>query len=119
MTRAYLDENPQVIEGFRPRARAGDRVRHGPHQHRGGCSTTAAAGNPQEGEDRAFATALLEAVRERQTPVDGERPWGYQPPEDWQAWHESQVATGGLSEPLPDLEAAYTNECVDAWNEGL
>ena len=42
---------------------------------------------------------------------------GYQPPEHWEMWHESQVATGALKTPLDDLEAAYTNDFVKAWNE--
>jgi hypothetical protein len=29
------------------------------------------------------------------------------------------VETGDLEQPLPDLEAAYTNEFVPAWNEGI
>jgi hypothetical protein len=29
------------------------------------------------------------------------------------------VANGELAEPLEDLEAAYTNEFIPVWNEGL
>lgn len=118
VTRAYLDENPEVIEGFgRALARASEFGMDPANTE--AVLEHAAAGNPQEGEDRAFAAALLEAVRERQTPIDAERPWGYQPPEDWEAWHQSQIDTGALAEPLEDLEAAYTNDFVDTWNEGL
>ena len=51
------------------------------------------------------------------TSVDPSRPLGYQPPEDWVKWHESVVATGTIPAPLDDLEAAYTNEFVEYWNQ--
>jgi NitT/TauT family transport system substrate-binding protein len=77
----------------------------------------AATGNPQEGEDAAFAAALLEAIKGRMTPFDPAQGWGYQPPAHWELWHQSQIDSGALSAPLPDLTAAYTNEFVEAWNE--
>lgn len=77
-----------------------------------------AAGNPQEGEDKAFAASLLEGVIHRMTPTDAliDKGFGYQPPEHWQAIHDSAVASGSLSAPLPDLSAVYTNEFVEGWN---
>jgi NitT/TauT family transport system substrate-binding protein len=52
------------------------------------------------------------------TPTDAYigRGYGYQPPEHWQAIHDSAVASGALSEPLADLSAVYTNEFVAGWN---
>lgn len=76
-----------------------------------------AAGNPQEGE-QDYAASLLDGVLYRMTPTEafiGEG-FGYQPPEHWQAIHDAAVASGALSEPLPDLSAVYTNEFVPGWN---
>lgn len=81
------------------------------------CLAHCAAGNPQEGE-QDYASALFDGVVERMTPTDaymGEG-YGYQPPEHWQAIHDSAVASGALSEPLADLAATYTNEFVAGWN---
>jgi NitT/TauT family transport system substrate-binding protein len=77
-----------------------------------------AAGNPQEGEDKNFAGSLLEGVIYRMTPTEAfaAQGYGYQPPEHWQAIHDSAVASGALEQPLPDLAAVYTNEFVAGWN---
>ena len=77
-----------------------------------------AAGNPQEGEDKNFAASLLEGVIYRMTPTEAfmAQGYGYQPPEHWQAIHDSAVASGALEAPLPDLAAVYTNEFVAGWN---
>ncbi len=118
VTRAYLDANPTIVEGFgRAIARATVFALDPANEAR--VLDHAAAGNPQEGEDRAFAATLFKAIQARMTPTDRTRPWGYQPPEDWQRWHDSQVATGNLPAPLPDLSAVYTNRFVEAWNKDL
>ena len=117
-TAEYIETNPEVIEGFgRAMARATEFAMDPANTATVLEHTT--AGNPQEGEDPEFAQALLEATRERMTPVDPEQPWGYQPPADWERWQQSLLDTGSLEEPLDDLEAAYTNEFVETWNEGL
>ena len=77
------------------------------------------AGNPQEGEDAAFQSALFDAVRSKTIPTDMSNGLGWQPPEVWEEWQESLIAGGDLPGPLPDLSAAYTNEFVAGWNEGL
>ena len=69
-----------------------------------------AAGNPQESEDTAFASALFDAVRAKTIPVDMTNGYGFQPPEVWEEWQATQIAGGELAGPLPDLTAAYTNE---------
>ncbi|HEX2018204.1 MAG TPA: ABC transporter substrate-binding protein [Aurantimonas sp.] len=117
VTRAYLDENEDVVERFGRALVKGTRF---------GLDTAnnektlahAAAANPQEGEDEALAALLLEAAQTRINPQEQFRSegYGYQPPAHWQLWHEAQVETGALSAPLPDLEAAYTNEFVEGWN---
>lgn len=79
----------------------------------------AAAQNPQEGEDREFARALIEQIVVRQTPFEPELGWGYQDLEAWQAWHDSLVSSGELEEPIEDLEAVYTNEYIEDWNAAV
>ena len=81
------------------------------------CLAHCAAGNPQEGE-QDYAASLFDGVVVRMTPTDAfmAEGYGYQPPEHWQAIHDSAVASGALSEPLADLSAVYTNEFVAGWN---
>jgi len=76
-----------------------------------------AAGNPQEGE-QDYAPSLYDGVVNRTTPTDAfiAQGYGYQPPEHWQAIHDSAVASGALAEPLADLASVYTNEFVAGWN---
>lgn len=76
-------------------------------------------GNPQEGEDAEFQSALFDAVRSKTIPVDMSNGLGYLPPEVWEEWQENLVAGGELPEPLPDLTEAYTNEFIAEWNQGL
>ena len=77
-----------------------------------------AAGNRQEGEDKAFATALLQAATDRMTPTAAfaEKGFGYQPPEHWKMVHDSAVASGALQSPMADLASIYTNDFVADWN---
>ncbi len=74
------------------------------------------AGNPQEGEDAEFQSALFDAVRSKTIPVDMSKGLGYLPPEVWVEWQDSLIAGGEITEPLEDLTAAYTNEFIDIWN---
>ena len=81
------------------------------------CLAHCAAGNPQEGE-QDYASSLFDGVLVRMTPTDAfmGQGYGYQPPEHWQAIHDSAVAAGALSEPISDLASVYTNEFVAGWN---
>lgn len=115
--RDYMEANPDVIEGFGKALVKGVEFGMDPANEEA-VLEYATEGNPQEGEDRDFAAALLTAIKGRLEPFDAAKGWGYQPPEAWELWHKSQVDTGALKEPLPDLEAAYTNEYVEGWNQG-
>ncbi len=77
------------------------------------------AGMPQESEDAAFASALFDAVSSKTVPLDRSKGFGYQPPEGWADWHRNMQSTGDLKAPLPDLNAAFTNQFVAAWNAGI
>lgn len=76
-------------------------------------------GNPQEGEDAAFQSALFDAVRSKTIPVDMSKGLGYLPAEVWEEWQASLVAGGEIAEPLDDLSAAFTNEFSAKANEAL
>jgi len=113
--RTFIDERPDVIEAFGRALVRGVEFGMDP-ANRDRVLEHTTAGNPQEGEDPAFAAALLEAIKGRMTPAEPEKGWGYQPAAHWELWHQSQLDTGTLTEPLPDLSAAYTNQFVETWN---
>jgi len=110
----YIAKNPGVIEGFgRAMVRASKFVSDPKNRDR--TLQHLAAGNRQEGENRQFAAALLEAVFTKATPADQTR-WGYMNPKDWENWQTALVKSGDMKAPLPDLTKAYTNQFVEAWN---
>jgi NitT/TauT family transport system substrate-binding protein len=111
----FIEENPEVIEGFGRAVARGSTFAMNPDNLETVLQHTA-QGNPQEGEDRDFARALTQAIIARQTPPEGKR-LGENDPAAWQAWHDSLLASGDLEEPLPDLEAAYNNDFVEAWSQ--
>jgi NitT/TauT family transport system substrate-binding protein len=112
---SFITANPQVIEGFgRALVRATRFVNNPANRER--ALRHLAAGNPQEIEDRRFANSLLDVVLEKGQPHDPSKGWGYQDPAHWAAWHQSLVESKELDAPLPNLEAAYTNRFVEAWN---
>jgi NitT/TauT family transport system substrate-binding protein len=114
--RDYIDKNPDVIEGFgRALVRATRFVIDA--KNRDKALAHMAAGNPQEGEDKAFATSLLDAVLAKSMPADPSKGWGYNNPQDWENWHKSLLASGDLKQALPDLQAAYTNKYIEIWNK--
>ncbi|WP_299736105.1 ABC transporter substrate-binding protein [uncultured Roseobacter sp.] len=76
-------------------------------------------GNPQEGEDAEFQSALFDAVRSKTIPVDMSKGLGYLPAEVWEEWQASLVAGGEIAAPLDDLSAAFTNEFSAKANEVL
>jgi NitT/TauT family transport system substrate-binding protein len=116
VSRSYLNENKAVVEGFGRALVKGTKFGMDPNNKQKVLEHTT-AGNPQEGEDKAFAETLFTAIRDRITPADKGSGWGYQPPEHWEMWHKSLQETGALSKPLDNLNAAYTNEFVEAWNK--
>lgn len=115
-SRAYIEANPKVIEGFGRAIVKGYKFGIDP-ANTDKVIEHAAVANPQEAEDRKFALAVLEAVKQRMTPLDASRPSGYQPPEDWEKWHKSVVESKTIPAPLDDLTKAYTNEFVETWNK--
>jgi NitT/TauT family transport system substrate-binding protein len=116
--RSFIDENPDVVEGF-GRALVRAQVFAMDEANEEKVLAHLKAGMPQESEDAEFARALFHAVRAKTIPADQSMGWGYQNPADWERWHQSLLDTGSLEQPLADLEAAYTNDFVDAWNQGV
>jgi NitT/TauT family transport system substrate-binding protein len=107
-TGELIETEPGLVEGFiRAFARGhafalDDANRETVLQH-------LADGNPQEGEDKEFQSALFDAVRSKTLPV-GDAHMGYFPPEVFEEWQATLVASGDLPGELDDLSAAYTNE---------
>lgn len=104
-----IRDTPELVEGF-VRAVYRGHVFALDDANRETVLAHLAAGNPQEGEDKEFASALFTSVRSKTIPVDMTHGLGYQPPEVWEEWQAAQIAGGELKEALPDLTAAYTNE---------
>lgn len=108
---SFMKENPKVVEGVvRALTRAAKFCQDPANKAK--VLQDAAKGNPMEAEDTVMAEALLATVLERQTPLDLSPGWGYQPAEGWNLWHVGLVESGALKAPLPNLEAAYTNDFI-------
>ncbi|MEO1309256.1 MAG: hypothetical protein AAFV38_15525, partial [Pseudomonadota bacterium] len=58
-----------------------------------------ADGNPQEGEDKEFQSALFDAVRSKTVPTEGSPHLGWYPEEVWAEWQDALVAGGKLVGP--------------------
>ena len=113
-----IRDNPELVEKF-GRAHARGHAFALDDANREKVLAHLAAGNPQEGEDEAFQSALFDAVRAKTIPLDDSNGLGYQPPEIWEEWQASVVEGGDLEAPLDDLSAAFTNDFVPIWNEAL
>ncbi|WP_137176339.1 ABC transporter substrate-binding protein [Roseomonas sp. AR75] len=111
----FINANPQVVEGFGRALVRATRFTNDP-ANRDKVLRHLAVGNPQEIENRNFANALLDQVLEKGKPHDPSKGWGWQDPAHWAAWHQSLVDSKELAAPLPNLEAAYTNRFIEAWN---
>lgn len=106
----YIEENPEVIQGFVSALLRGNEWAL---ENKEGTLEHCAELNPEEGSDPELASALYDAITPRAQPL-GDLPVGAYPPEGWEAWEENLVEAGELDEPMDDLEAAYTNEFVEA-----
>lgn len=115
VSRTYLDENRDTIEGFGRAIVRGARYGADP-ANKEQTLENAKLGNPQQLEDREFAAALLETYVSLTAPADPKKGYGYQNPASWQRWQDTLIKSGDLDAPLPDLTQAYTNEFVEAWN---
>lgn len=115
--RPYLEENPDVLEGFGRAVVKGAKFMSDP-ANQDTALAHMAVGNPAEAEDPDYAAALLGRVVERMQPLGAtaEMGLGYQPPEAWAAWHDSMVSSGELQGQIESLEALYTNQFVETWN---
>lgn len=78
-----------------------------------------AAGNPQEGEDKKFQSALFDAVRSKTVPTDMSKGLGWYPAEVWAEWQDALVSGGEIPGPLKDLNAIWTNEFAAIGNKAI
>jgi NitT/TauT family transport system substrate-binding protein len=117
VTREFMEANTDAVQGFvRALVRANNFTRDPANRDR--VLEHLTAGNPQEGEDKDYANALLDTVLGKGIPHNMDNGWGYNDPEHWQKWHDSLVAAGELEAPLDDLETVYTNQFIAIANEG-
>ncbi len=114
--RATIEKDPKLVEGFGRALVRAQKFTMDP-ANRDTVLADLKAGMPQEGEDKQFANALLEAVLAKTIPVGENKGWGYQDPAHWERWQKSLVETGSLKSAVPDLTKAYTNDFVEAWNK--
>lgn len=115
VTREYLEANRETIEGFGHAIVRGARFGNDP-ANKEATLENAKLGNPQQLEDREFASALMDTYLALTAPANPEHGYGYQNPTSWQRWHDTLVESGDLEAPLADLTRAYTNEFVEVWN---
>jgi NitT/TauT family transport system substrate-binding protein len=114
-TQAYIDENPDVIEGF---TRALVRGTEFGMENKDAALEHCAELNPEEGANSELTDPLFDTTAERGlTPEEG-GPWGAYSPESWEEWHGTLLETGELEGPVDDLHDAYTNEFAESANEG-
>lgn len=114
----FVEANPETIASFGRALARGSGFVVNP-ENKQAVLDHAKYANPQEGEDPEFAAALLDVVVDLISPMvaDTDKGWGYTPPAGWKIWEESLVTTGDLKAPMDDLDAAYTNKFVGAFNE--
>lgn len=108
-TGEYMDENPEVIQGFTNALLKGNEWalenKEGTLDH---CNEI----NPEEGMDTELASVLYDSITERSQPTGGD-PVGVFTAEGWEAWQQNLVDSGELPGPMDDLDAAYNNEFVE------
>lgn len=110
-TDAYIDENPEIIEGF---TRALVRGMEFGLENKEETIAHCAELNPEEGADTDLTSALYDTMVGRMTPVDG-GPWGVFPASGWEAWQQSLLDSGDLTTEQ-DVTEAYTNEFAELAN---
>jgi NitT/TauT family transport system substrate-binding protein len=114
--RETIEKDPKLVESFGRALVRGQKFTMDP-ANRAKVMAHLKAGMPQEIEDEAFATALLDAVLRKTLPVGENKGWGYQEPAHWERWQKSLIETGSLKQPVPDLTKAYTNDFIEVWNK--
>lgn len=113
-TQAYMDVNPEVIEGF---TRALVRGTEFGLENKEAALEHCAELNPEEGANTELTDPLFDTTASRGlTPEEG-GPWGVYSPESWEEWHTTLVESGELDAPVDELHEAYTNEFAELANE--
>jgi NitT/TauT family transport system substrate-binding protein len=106
---SYMDENPDVIEGFtRAIVRGTEFAMENKEETLEHCAEI----SPEEASDPELASDLYDFLLPRTEPVGGATLGEYDP-EAWQRWHDAMIDSGELEEPIDDIDSAYTNEFVE------
>ena len=111
----YIAKNPDVIEGFGRALVRGTSFALDDAEPRHGAEAPRRR-QPPGGREQGLRPR---AVRGGDRQGDAEGPLeglGLPDPAHWDAWQKSLLASGDLKQPLPNLQAAYTNKFVEAWN---
>lgn len=108
-TQSLIDSNPDLVQGFvTALVKGAEFGEANPDQVEKDCAQM----NPEEATDPDLARALLDLAIVVGKPLNG-LPWGTYDPAAWEAWGQSLLDDGTLSEPI-DVTQAYTNKYVDA-----
>jgi len=110
--RSFMDENPEVIEGF---GRAIARATVWGMENPEGVLDITAEHFPEEAEDREFTLAMLqETMTLFELPAEADGRWGYSVPESVDRYMGFLVDQGELPEPVDT--SIFVNDFVDAYN---
>ncbi len=112
-TQALIDSDPDLVQGFVNGLVKGALFGEAnPDAAEADCAQM----NPEEATDPELARALLDLSIVVSKPLGG-LPWGTYDPVAWQAWADSLVGDGTLTE-APDVSVAFTNKYVEAAHAG-
>ncbi len=112
-TQALIDSDPDLVQGFVNGLVKGALFGEAnPDAAEADCAKM----NPEEATDPELARALLDLSIVVSKPLGG-LPWGTYDPVAWQAWADSLVGDGTLTE-APDVSSAFTNKFVEAAHAG-
>ena len=106
---SYIDENPDVIEGFtRAMLKGTEFALENKEETLEHCAEV----SPEEASDPELVSDLYDFLLPRTKPVGGGTLGEYDA-DAWQRWHDAMVESGELEEPVDDIDSAYTNEFVE------
>lgn len=110
--RELIDSDPEALEAFgKGFYRAVQWAEENPDQAIDNCAEY----QPQEVEDRDYATRLLEISALTRVSPYPEDPWGSMRAEDWEAMLQDAVDAGHVEDGQVNVDQVYTNDLVDGF----